>query len=174
VIGNIEGALDLKSEKEVADNIELPGSKTDVYNMLISQYRYLWESCTTYEKFILSDLSTDSLVNSNNKEDINNLIGKRILDVHGKLCYVSKGFRRYVRELADTEELMAIENDKRRLDGWNKIKNPLYIIFGAIVVFFFFTQHDIITGINGAIISITGIIGTFLKVLSGRAPENGE
>jgi hypothetical protein len=174
VIGNIEGALIPKLEKVIFDKNNLPGSETDLYNLLISQYHYLWNNCTTNEKFILFDLSTDSLVNGNNKEDIKNLVAKGILDVNGKLCFVSNIFRRYVSELADSKEFISMENDAKRGDGWNKIKKPLYLIFGAIVVFFFFTQHDLLTGINGAIISIAGILGTFMKILSGRTAESGK
>jgi hypothetical protein len=174
VIGNIGGALTPKSQKTVYSTNNLPGSESDLYNLLSSQYHYLWKTCTTNEKFILFDLSMDSLVNGKNTEDIKNLVGKGILDVDGKLCFVSNGFKRYVTEMVDSEEFIIMEKKSKMGDGWNKIKYPLYLIFGAIVMFFFFTQQEIFTGITGAIIALTGILGTLMKVLSVRSAETGK
>jgi hypothetical protein len=114
-------------------------------------------------------------VNGKNRDDIGNLIGKGILKVKGKLRFANKGFDRYVLELAHTDEFTELEKDSKRADGWNRIKTPLYIIFGAVVVFFFFTQQDYISIISGAILSITGLMGTLLKFgLFGKSGGEGK
>jgi hypothetical protein len=134
-----------------------------LYVSFASKYQYIWEKCTLNEKFILSDLAIDSLVNRKNKADIRNLIGKGLLDVNERLGFVSSGFRIFIIELADNDEFVNLLNNTKRADGWNKIKVPLYIIFGIVVLFFFITQQDIIPKISALIISITGLAGSLLK-----------
>jgi hypothetical protein len=135
-------------------------------------YHYLWNKCTLNEKFILSDLAMDTVANAKNRDDIKNLIGKGILEVDGKLKFVNRGFERYIKELGGSEELKSLDKNSKRSDGWNRVKLPIYVIFGAIVLFFFFTQQEIISAISAAILSITGLIGSLLKFgSSARSPE---
>jgi hypothetical protein len=140
-----------------------------------NEYQYLWEKCTLSEKFILSDLSLDGLVNAKNKDDIKNLIGKGILEVQGKLKFINRGFEKYIMELAGTEEFKYLDKNSKRSDGWNRVKLPIYIIFGAVVLFFFFTQQEIISTISAAILSLTGLIGSLLKFgTSAKSLENAK
>jgi len=140
--------------------------------LISSQYQYLWEKCTLNEKFILSDLSLDSAINTKNRDDIRNLIGKGILEVKGKLSFVNRGFKLYIMELAGTEEFTNLEKSSKRADGWNKVKTPIYVIFGAVLLFFFFTQQDVISTISAAILSITGLLGTLLRFgLFGKSAD---
>jgi hypothetical protein len=144
-----------------------------LFNLFSMYYQRLWEQCTQNEKVILVDVAVDSLVNSKNKEDIKNLIGKGILEVDGRLSFTSQGFKRYVTKLSESDEFHNLEYLSKTTDGWNNIRNPLYIIFGAVVVFFFFTQQDVISGLYGAIISITGLIGALFRFgLLGKQGES--
>lgn len=147
--------------------------RLNLYQLFMPYYQHIWENCTVNEKFILFDMAMDTMVNAKNRDDIRNLIGKGILTVEGKLDFVSKCFKRYVLELTNTDEFRTLEMAMKRAGGWSKVKGPIYIIFVILVVFVFFTQQDIFSGVYGAIISIAGLIGALLKFGSGNK-ESGE
>jgi hypothetical protein len=146
-----------------------------IQDLSSNEYQYLWEKCTVNEKFILSDLAFDAIVNAKNNEDIKNLIGKGILEVQGKLTFINHGFKKYIMELAGTDEFKYLDMNSKRSDGWNRVKLPIYIIFGAVVLFFFFTQQEIVSTISAAVLSLTGLIGSLLKFgASARSVDIGK
>jgi hypothetical protein len=112
------------------------------------------------------------MVNLKNREDNQALTSKGILKVNGNLDFVSRGFKQYVLELSGTEVFQSIQHNIKRADGWNKVKTPLYVTFGAVVIFFFLTQQDVFSGLFAAIVSIGGFFTAIWKMgIFGKPAE---
>jgi len=150
------GGMDNRLKEILCKENNLHLLRPKLFNLFVLKYQFIWDRCTLNEKFVLFDLAMDSVVNTRNNEEIKNLIGKGILEVKGRLDFVSRGFKQYVLDLAGTEVFRDIQKNIKRGDGWTKIKMPIYIIFGAVVIFFFFTMQDVVSGLFATLLSLGG------------------
>jgi hypothetical protein len=170
-----QGGMENRLKNIICKETELKNLRPEFFNLFATRYQFIWERLTINEKFILIDLAVDSVVNTRNRADINNLVGKGILDMKGRLDFASSGFKQFVLDLSATDVFQALQKNIKRADGWNKIKVPLYIIFGAVVIFFFFTLQDVVTGIFGTILSLGGFFTALWKLgLFDKAAPSGK
>jgi hypothetical protein len=165
-----KGGLDNRLKEIICKENKLHLLRPKLYSLFKLRYQFIWDRFTLNEKFILFDLAMDSVVNTKDNEDIINLFGKGILEVRGRLDFVSRGFKQFVLDLASTEVFQSIQKNVKRTDGWNRIKNPIYIIFGAVVIFFFFTMQDVFTSLFATILSLGGFFTALWRIgLFGKA-----
>jgi hypothetical protein len=168
------GGMNKRIEEIILNEKEIERLKPRLYKLFTTKYQFIWERCTINEKFIMFDLALDSVVNTKNMEDIHNLIGKGILEVKGRLDFTSRGFKQFVLDLSGTDVFQALQKDTKRTDGWNKIKVPIYIIFGAVVIFFFLTMQDVVSGMITTILSLGGLFTALWKLgLFGKSAQSG-
>jgi hypothetical protein len=168
------GGGDIRLKKILYDQQDYQVIKSGFYDLFKHKYDFIWSRCTLNEKIILFDLVIDSVVNTKNREVIDGLILKGILEVSGKLDFVSRGFKQYVNDLSGTGEFTMVRAKEKSTNGWSRIKLPIYITLGAVILFFFFMVQDAVTDILKMIISIGGLLTAVWKLGIFGKPAQAE
>ncbi len=129
-----------------------------IKELAVNYYRYLWNSCTLEEQFILYDLTTDSIANIQNRDELLALIGKGLIKNVNGLELMNKSFASFILDQTNKDKLIYMEIQAKRVGGWVKFRLPLLLIGLSIVVFIFATQQDLVAKLYGVLISVGGII----------------
>ena len=130
-------------------------------------YMYIWQSLTKEEKFILYDLAEDSLVNSFDEYNLNMLRAKGvIINVNGTLKLFNRGFRNFILTAIGNTEARKIKSEIEDNGNWSKLKNPLLIIIGAIIIFLIASQEEAYSKLLTYVAALGAGIPTILKLFS--------
>ncbi len=126
-------------------------------------YRYLWNSCTLEEQFILYDLATDSIANIQNRDELMALIGKGLIKNENGIKVMNKSFASFIMDQVSKDKLVYMEIEAKRTGGWNKFRIPLLLIGISIAIFIFTTQQDLLAKLYGVLISLGGVISVISR-----------
>jgi len=132
--------------------------------MDLSQLYYdsILASCTPMERFVLSDMAQDMIVNSKNKKVVSKLINRGLLVVNGcTIRFMNESFRKHV-VLRYTVEEEARLKEKLGDTGtsWHGYKLILVLIMIGLITFLFIANRSILDNLNKLFIVIGG--GTVL------------
>ena len=103
-------------------------------------YQTLWQSCSLTEKLTLYHIAIDGYVHSENP-DLTSLSQKGLIRLTPDLQLMNASFRQCVLQLGVNFRLPQWEKETRS-DTWGQLKWPFLFIFGTVLLFFFFTQHE--------------------------------
>ena len=157
-------------KNEALDNIEITTLK--IQELALTHYIFLWYNLSFREKFVLYDLARDSVVNLQNKDILNSLLGKGLIKCNGEIEFTSLSFKNFILTVADKT---GIEKEQARITSsgnWNKLKSPLIIIVASIIVFLFATQISFLSNLYTVLISLGTLLGVFIK-FSGMFKSSG-
>ena len=132
--------------------------------MELSQLYYdsILASCTPMERFVLSDMAHDSIVNSKNKNVVTGLIHRGLFVVSGcAIRFMNESFRKHV-VLRYTPEERALLKEKLGDTGtsWQGYKLILVLIMIGLISFLFIANRAILDNLNKLFLVIGG--GTVL------------
>jgi len=103
-------------------------------------YQTLWQSCSFSEKLALYHIAVDGYLHADNP-DLTPLSQKGLIRLTPDLQLMNDSFRQCVLQLGANFQLFQLEKQASQ-DTWGKLKWPFLFIFGTILLFFFFTQHE--------------------------------
>jgi hypothetical protein len=103
-------------------------------------YQALWQSCSFSEKLALYHIAVDGYLHTDNP-DLAPLSQKGLIRLTPDLQLMNDSFRQCVLQLGANFQLSQLEKQANQ-DTWGKLKWPFLFIFGTILLFFFFTQHE--------------------------------
>ncbi len=103
-------------------------------------YQSLWQSCSLTEKVALYHIAVDGYVHADNPELIS-LSQKGFIRLTPDLQLMNESFRQCILQLGANAYLSKWEK-QTRTDTWGQLKWPFLFIFGAVLLFFFFTQQE--------------------------------
>lgn len=103
-------------------------------------YQAIWQSCSLTEKFTLYHIAVDGYVHADNP-DLTSLSQKGLIRLTPDLQIMNDSFRNCVLQLGINFQLSKWEKHTRP-DTWGQLKWPFLLIFGTILLFFFFTQQE--------------------------------
>jgi len=103
-------------------------------------YQALWQSCSLTEKLALYHIAVDGYVHADNP-DLTSLSQKGLIRLTPDLQLMNDSFRQCVLQLGMNFQLSKWEKQTRP-DTWGQLKLPFLLIFGTILLFFFFTQQE--------------------------------
>jgi hypothetical protein len=105
-----------------------------------SYYQALWQSCSLSEKLALYHIALDGYLHADNP-NITPLSQKGLIRLTPDLQLMNDSFRQCVLQLGANFQLSQLEKQASQ-DTWGQLKWPFLFIFGTILLFFFFTQHE--------------------------------
>ena len=103
-------------------------------------YQTLWQSCSLTEKLALYHIAIDGYVHAANP-DLTSLSQKGLIRLTPELQLMNASFRQCVLQLGENFQLSQWEKQTRP-DTWSQLKWPFLLIFGTVLLFFFFTQQE--------------------------------
>ena len=103
-------------------------------------YQALWQSCSLSEKLALFHLALDGYLHADNPE-LTSLSQKGLVRLEPDLQLMNDSFRQFVLHLGSNLQLSKWEKQATQ-DTWGRLKWPFLMIFGGIILFFFFTQQE--------------------------------
>ena len=140
-------------------------------------YDNILDSCTPMERFVLSDMAQDMIVNSKNEKVVNLLIHRGLLVADScSIRYMNESFRRHVL-LRFTSEERARLKEKLGDNGinWQGYKLILVLIMIGLLTFLFIANKAILDNLNklfivlgGGTVLIANLTGLFTRKETGN------
>ncbi len=131
-------------------------------------YRFIWNMTTRLEKLTLYDLAEDGLLNLKNRKLISQLMDKGLIKDRQYPEIFSDGFKNYIRNAVDIEEIEAIESKLTYKGMWHTIRYPIIIGLIVIAAFIFISQGYSFEKITGILVGILTLLATMLRIFSGH------
>lgn len=103
-------------------------------------YLAIWQSCSLSEKLALFHLALDGYLHADNP-DLTSLSQKGLVRLEPDLQLMNESFRNFVLQLGSNLQLSKWEGQATQ-DTWGRLKWPFLMVFGIIILFFFFTQQE--------------------------------
>ena len=140
-------------------------------------YDNILDSCTPMERFVLSDMAQDMIVNSKNKKVVNLLIHRGLLVVNNcSIRFMNESFRRHVLLRFTSEERARI---KEKLGdtgiNWQGYKLILVLVMIGLFTFLFIANRAILDNLNklfivlgGGTVLIANLTGLFTRKETGN------
>ncbi len=138
-------------------------------------YQALWNGCSEEEKYLIYDLAQDGLVNTFNRNGINNLVRKGLIRRGtDSLELMNHSFRNFVLTVVDEEEALTMERKIRQEGAWSRIRIPITLILLAVGVFIFYFQanwfDDTLGFITALAATIPALNSFFERITNLRLP----
>jgi len=134
-----------------------------IQELALPHYIFIWNNLSFSEKFVLYDLTQDTVVNLQNKEILNSLLGKGLLECRNEIKFTSLSFKNFILTTADKTELEEKTQDIIASGNWSKLRAPLIIIAASIIIFLFATQISILSNLYGILISLGTLFGVYMR-----------
>ena len=140
-------------------------------------YDGILASCTPMERFVLSDMAQDMIVNSKNRNTVNDLIHRGLFVVSGcAIRFMNESFRKHVLLRFTLEERALL---KEKLgdtgSGWHGYKLILVLIMIGLITFLFIANRAILDNLNklflvigGGTVLITNLTGLLTRKETGN------
>jgi len=103
-------------------------------------YQAIWRSCSFSEQLTLYHIAVDGYLHSGNP-DLTSLSQKGLIRLTPELQLMNESFRQCILQLGLNFQLSEWEKQTNQ-NTWGKLKWPFLLIFGTILLFFFFTQQE--------------------------------
>ena len=143
----------------------------NIHELSFSYCKYIWESLSEEEQFVLLDLAPDALVNRKNHEWLKLLIKKGIIEIKEDIRIISPAFRRFVLTSVDISGFEGTQKKLSYESNWHRLKVPLILIATSILVLLVITQQNFLSNINTILVSVAAIIGVYLKISGFFSPS---
>ncbi len=118
-----------------------PGQMTEQFlHLAWPYYQALWQACSLSEKFALYHIAVDGYVHADHP-DLTSLSQKGLIRLTPDLQLMNASFRQCILQLGTNFHLSKWEKQANQ-NTWGQLKWPFLFIFGTILLFFFFTQHE--------------------------------
>lgn len=152
---------------------------TRIMDLAQLYYDSILASCTPMERFVLSDMAQDMIVNSKNKMVVSLLINRGLLVVNGcAIRFMNESFRKHVL-LRFTAEEEARLKEKLGDTGtsWHGYKLILVLIMIGLITFLFIANRSILDNLNKLFLVIGGgtvLITNLTGLLTRKETGNGK
>ena len=138
-------------------------------------YRKVWEECTPDQKFVLSQLAEDGLVNPDprNGRAIRQLIRRGFIVRDPEFRIMNESFRRFLRS-ATTDDLKQEWLKESRRSGWGKLHGVFFATMIAVGIFLLTTQNALWESSAAYVTGAFGALGTLNKLFNTYRGSSAE
>jgi len=152
-------ALDIKTEKvHSAETIA-----SEILERADGYYRLVWNECSNEQKFVLSQLAEDGLLNPMNARAIRQLVRKGVIKADPQFHIMNESFRRFVCSATTDESKQAWSRESRR-SGWGKVHGAFLTTMILLGAFLLTTQNALWHSAAAYVTTALGALGTIVKM----------
>ena len=126
-------------------------------------YRLIWRECSKEQKFVLSQLAEDGLLNPNNRRTIRQLVRRGLITNDPQFRIVNESLRRFLRS-ATTPRLKQEWLQESRRSGWGKMHGAFFTTMTLLGVFLLATQSELGQSAAAYVATALGALGTLRKL----------
>jgi hypothetical protein len=128
-------------------------------------YRLIWHECSNEQKFVLSQLAVDGLLNPANGRPIRQLMRRGLITKDPQFRILNESFRRFLRSAATPALKQGWQRESRQ-SGWGKAHGVFFTTMLVIGVFLLATQNELFQSSAGYVTTALGGFGTLAKLLN--------
>ena len=128
-------------------------------------YRLIWHECSREQKFVLSQLALDGLLNPTNGRAVRQLVRRGLIAKDPQFRILNESFRRFLRSAATPQLRQGWLRDSRQ-SGWGKAHGVFFTTMLVIGVFLLTTQNELFQSSAGYVTTALGGFGTLAKLLN--------
>ena len=137
-------------------------------------YRLVWSECSDEQKFVLSQLAADGLVNPMNGRAIRQLVRRGLIVQEPEFRIMNESFRRFLRS-ATTSKLKERWLAESRRSGWGKMHGAFFTTMIVLGAFLLTTQNALWQSSAAYVTTAFGALGTLAKLFNTfRSTTTGE
>lgn len=137
-------------------------------------YRLIWKECSNEQKFVLSQLAEDGLMNPVNGRAIRQLIRRGVIVQDPAFRIMNESFRRFLRS-ATTLEMKQRWIAESRRTGWGRMHGAFFTTMIVLGVFLLTTQNALWQSSAAYVTTAFGALGTLAKLFNAyRGGATGE
>ena len=112
----------------------------NVFRLAKPYYYTLWRACSLEEKMALFHIATDGFVHTAHQE-LPMLHQKGLIRFTPQIQVMNESFSRYILLAAQREDLITLERTQSP-NTWSRLKLPLLLGVGLVILFMFATQQE--------------------------------
>ena len=135
-------------------------------------YRMIWNECTSEQKFVLSQLAEDGMVNPMNGRAIRQLIRRGFILRDPQFRIMNESFRRFLKS-ATTDDLKQNWHRESRQSGWGKLQGAFFTTMIVVGVFLLTTQNALWQSSAAYVTTAFGALGTLAKLFNTYRGSGG-
>jgi hypothetical protein len=128
-------------------------------------YRLVWKECSSEQKFVLSQLAEDGLVNPMNGRAIRQLIRRGFIVRDPQFRIMNESFRRFLRSVT-TDALKQNWLRESRRSGWGKLHGVFFTTMIVLGIFLLTTQNALWESSAAYVTTAFGALGTLAKLFN--------
>jgi hypothetical protein len=163
-------AQDIKTELIHSDDT----IASEVLERADPYYRMVWKECSSEQKFVLSQLAEDGMVNPMNGRAIRQLIRRGFILRDPQFRIMNESFRRFLKS-ATTEDLKQSWHRESRRSGWGKLQGAFFTTMIVVGAFLLTTQNALWQSSAAYVTTAFGALGTLSKLFNTyRGSSGGE
>ena len=154
----------IHSEETIASEIL---ERADAY------YRLVWDELLDEQKFVLTQLAEDGLLNPVNERAVRQLVRRGLITKDPRFHIMNESFRRFLRSAA-TPELKREWRRQSRQSGWGRAHGAFATTMIVTGVFLLTTQNQLWQSSAAYVTTALGALGTLVKLFNtvrGSAAE---
>jgi hypothetical protein len=147
---------DAHSEETIASEIL---ERADPY------YRLIWKECSNNQRFALSQLAEDGLLNPSNERAIRQLVRRGLIATDPQFRIMNESFRRFLRSAA-TPDLRKEWRRESQHSGWGKVHGVFFTTMILLGAFLLTTQNALWQSSAAYVTTALGALGTLTRLVS--------
>jgi len=163
-------AKEIKSETNVLDDT----IASEILERADPYYRLIWKECSPEQRFVLSQLAEDGLMNPTNGRAIRQMIRRGLILQDPAFRIMNESFRRFLRSATTLEMKQRWVAESRR-SGWGKVHGAFFTTMIVLGVFLLTTQNSLWQSSAAYVTTAFGALGTLAKLFNTyRGAATGE
>jgi len=128
-------------------------------------YHLLWKECSDDQKFALSQLADDGLLNPTNARAIRQLVRRGLITTDPQFRLMNESFRRFVRSATSARLREEWQRESRR-SGWGKVHGAFLTTMILLGAFLLTTQNALWQSSAAYVTTALGALGTLFKLFN--------
>lgn len=137
-------------------------------------YRLIWSECSNEQRFVLSQLAEDGMLNPMNGRAIRQMVRRGLIVQDPQFRIMNESFRRFLRS-AITPKLKEQWLAESRRSGWGKMHGAFFTTMIVLGAFLLTTQNALWQSSAAYVTTAFGALGTLAKLFNTfRGAGGGE
>jgi len=138
---------------------------TEMLERADGYYRLVWREFSEEQKFVLSQLADDGLLNPTNGRAIRQLMRRGFIVQDPQFRLMNESFRRFLRSSVDGEQRQKWIRESRR-SGWGRMHGAFLTTMVGLGVFLLTTQNALWESSAAYVTTAFGALGTLSKLFN--------
>ncbi|HVR96970.1 MAG TPA: cache domain-containing protein [Thermoanaerobaculia bacterium] len=137
----------------------------EIRRLAEAYYETLWKSLPESEKVVLLQLAEEGLVNPRNIPPLERLMARGLVRCDKAPRLMNESFRCHVIGAVSKDAVSKIERASGQQSLWGQLQKPLYGTLVGLVLFFGFTQKEVLDSTITLVTLVAGVLPQVLKLV---------